>query len=84
MESNTVTLDPEVKDEWGQPAILITYRNHPDDLKNMAFFRERALELLQAAGRAETMGLASGRSYNVCSSDPDPQTLSEIELQAVF
>ena len=49
METNTVSLDPEVKDAWGQPAVRITYRNHPDDLKNMAFFRERALELLQAA-----------------------------------
>ena len=56
METNTVTLDPEVKDAWGQPAIRITYRNHPDDLNSMSFFRERALELLQAAGAKKQWG----------------------------
>ncbi|HZR31466.1 MAG TPA: GMC family oxidoreductase [Terriglobales bacterium] len=50
MESNTITLDPGMKDAWGLPAMRVTYKNHPDDLKNMAFFRERALELLDAAG----------------------------------
>lgn len=50
LESNTITLDPEVKDAWGLPAMRVTYKNHPDDLKNMAFFSDRALELLDAAG----------------------------------
>ena len=44
IESNTITLDPEVKDAWGLPALRVTYRNHPDDLKNMTFFRDRALD----------------------------------------
>jgi len=56
LESNTLTLDPEVKDAWGQPAVRVTYKNHPDDLKNMAFFRERALELLEAAGAQKPLG----------------------------
>jgi choline dehydrogenase-like flavoprotein len=50
LESNSITLDPEVKDAWGQPAIRVTYKCHPDDLKTMAFFRDRSLELLDAAG----------------------------------
>jgi choline dehydrogenase-like flavoprotein len=50
LKSNTLTLDPEIKDAWGVPAIRVTYRNHPDDLKNKAFFGQRALELLRAAG----------------------------------
>jgi choline dehydrogenase-like flavoprotein len=50
VESNSITLDPQVKDAWGEPAIRVTYKCHPDDLKTMTFFRERALELLDAAG----------------------------------
>jgi len=48
--SNTVSLDPDVKDAWGQPAIRVTFKGHPDDIKNLAFFRDRELELLDAAG----------------------------------
>jgi choline dehydrogenase-like flavoprotein len=50
MESNSISLDPEVKDGWGLPAMRVTYKNHPDDLKNKAFFGKRAVELLEAAG----------------------------------
>jgi choline dehydrogenase-like flavoprotein len=50
LESNSVSLDPEVKDAWGLPALRFTYKSHPDDLKTVAFFRDRSLELLDAAG----------------------------------
>jgi choline dehydrogenase-like flavoprotein len=50
IESNSITLDPDMKDAWGLPAMRVTYKNHPDDLKTEAFFRDRALELLDAAG----------------------------------
>jgi len=50
LESNSITLDPNLKDAWGMPALRVTYKSHPDDLANMAFFRDRALELLEAAG----------------------------------
>lgn len=50
VESNSITLDPEVKDAWGEPAIRVTYQSHTDDIKNMNFFSQRALELLEAAG----------------------------------
>jgi len=38
IESNTITLDPDIKDAWGLPAIRVTYKNHPDDLKNRSFW----------------------------------------------
>ena len=50
VESNTITLDPDVKDAWGLPALRVTYKNRPDDLRTMAFFRDRALDLHVAAG----------------------------------
>jgi choline dehydrogenase-like flavoprotein len=50
VETNSVTLDPDVKDRWGRPAIRTTYRDHPDDLAAMAFFRDRGEEILEAAG----------------------------------
>ena len=33
---NSVSLDPELKDAWGIPAIRVTYNDHPDDLANGA------------------------------------------------
>jgi len=50
VETNSFSLDPEVKDAWGLPALCLTYKDHPDDLKTMQFFLDRALELLDAAG----------------------------------
>ncbi|HEU4391262.1 MAG TPA: GMC family oxidoreductase [Blastocatellia bacterium] len=50
VESNTITLDPDVKDAWGLPALRVTYKDHPDDMKTMKFFQERCKELLEAAG----------------------------------
>jgi choline dehydrogenase-like flavoprotein len=50
LEQNSVSLDPDVKDGWGLPALRVTYRNHPDDLKCMQFLQDRGMELLEAAG----------------------------------
>jgi choline dehydrogenase-like flavoprotein len=50
VESNSFTLDPDVKDAWGLPALRMTYRDHPDDLKLMGWMQERAMEVLDAAG----------------------------------
>lgn len=50
LSSNNVTLDPDVKDMWGRPALRTTYMNHPDDLATMKFFMERSEELMAAAG----------------------------------
>jgi choline dehydrogenase-like flavoprotein len=53
VESNSISLDPEVKDKWGRPAIRVTYRDHPDDVKIMAFLVDRAKEVLDAAGASK-------------------------------
>jgi choline dehydrogenase-like flavoprotein len=50
VETNSVSLDPEVKDAWGLPAVRITYKDHPEDMKTMKFFQQRCRELLEAAG----------------------------------
>jgi choline dehydrogenase-like flavoprotein len=48
VETNSISLDPGVKDEWGLPAIRVTYKDHPDDLKTCQFLLDRAMELLDA------------------------------------
>jgi choline dehydrogenase-like flavoprotein len=49
-EDNSFSLDPDVKDAWGLPALRMTYTDHPDDLKLANWLNQRALELLDAAG----------------------------------
>jgi choline dehydrogenase-like flavoprotein len=50
MESNSVSLDPHLKDAWGIPAIRVTYKDHPDDLATAKFLQDRSVEIVQAAG----------------------------------
>ena len=50
VETNSITLDPEVKEAWGLPALRVTYTFHPDDLQMVRFLKERGLELLETAG----------------------------------
>ena len=50
LETNSVTLDPELKDAWGMPAIRVTYKDHPDDLAIARFLQDRGAEILDAAG----------------------------------
>jgi choline dehydrogenase-like flavoprotein len=49
-EQNSISLDDQVKDAWGQPAIRVTFKSHPDDLKAADFLIERQKEILEAAG----------------------------------
>jgi choline dehydrogenase-like flavoprotein len=46
VETNSFSLDPDLKDAWGLPALRMTYRDHPDDLKTVKYLQDRALELL--------------------------------------
>ncbi len=48
--SNTVTLDPTLKDAWGLPAIRVTFKEHANDLKLYHFMLDRSIELMKAAG----------------------------------
>jgi choline dehydrogenase-like flavoprotein len=50
LESNSFSLDPELKDAWGLPALRMTYKDHPDDVKLANWLSARAMELLDAAG----------------------------------
>ena len=50
LETNNITLDPELKDAWGMPAIRVTYKDHPDDLATARFLQDRGAEILDAAG----------------------------------
>jgi choline dehydrogenase-like flavoprotein len=56
VETNSVTLDPKVKDDWGIPALRITYTDHADDIKIMQFMIDRAREILDAAGAQKVWG----------------------------
>jgi choline dehydrogenase-like flavoprotein len=50
VETNAFSLDDEVKDAWGLPALRMTYRDHDNDLKYMQWMTERVMELLDASG----------------------------------
>ena len=50
VETNSFSLDPDLKDAWGLPALCLTYKDHPDDLKLWGWLNQRADELLDAAG----------------------------------
>jgi choline dehydrogenase-like flavoprotein len=50
VETNNISLDDEVKDAWGLPAMRVTFQNHPDDIKTIQFLIERQKEILAAAG----------------------------------
>jgi choline dehydrogenase-like flavoprotein len=50
MATNSVSIDPTLKDAWGIPAMRVTYKDHPDDLAMAQFLQERAYEIMQAAG----------------------------------
>ena len=48
--TNTVTLDDVHKDRFGRPALRLTYRDHPDDMKAKQWFRDKTEEMMHAAG----------------------------------
>jgi choline dehydrogenase-like flavoprotein len=60
VETNTITLDDEVKDAWGLPVIRVTYHNHPETMKTVKFMQDREIELLDAAGAQKTWVLPPG------------------------
>jgi choline dehydrogenase-like flavoprotein len=54
VETNSISLDPELKDAWGLPAMRVTYKDHPDDLAMMRFLQKKGVEVLEAAGARRT------------------------------
>ncbi len=80
LATNRVDLDPDLKDAWGLPAMRITSQSHPDDIKNMEFFRQKSLEVLEAAGAkkvwAGQVNDSRGGAHNrgTCRMGNDPKT----------
>jgi choline dehydrogenase-like flavoprotein len=80
LATNRVDLDPDLKDAWGLPAMRITSQSHPDDIKNMEFFRQKSIEVLEAAGAkkvwAGQVNDSRGGAHNrgTCRMGNDPKT----------
>src|SRR4029079_13488219 len=80
VESNNVTLDPDLKYAWGLPAIRTTYKDHPDDLANARFLQDRGAEILEAAGALRvtkapvTAQTTSVHLLGTCRMGNDPAT----------
>jgi choline dehydrogenase-like flavoprotein len=80
VESNSISLDPKLRDAWGLPALRVTYRDHPDDMKIRHFMLERSLELLEAAGArkiwTDPIEEQSGSTHllGTCRMGDDPRT----------
>src|SRR6478735_698160 len=79
-ETNRVDIDPELKDDWGVPAIRVTYQDHADDVKHAKWQVERAVEIMDAAGAAQIVpgevGAANGGVHllGTCRMGNDPGT----------
>jgi choline dehydrogenase-like flavoprotein len=50
LETNSVSLETDVKDPWNMPGIRVTYKDHPDDLATVRFLQDRAVQIMDAAG----------------------------------
>ncbi len=50
VEQNSISLDDQVKDAWGLPAMRVTFKNHPDDMRAVRFCAGRQKEILETAG----------------------------------
>lgn len=80
LENNRVDLDPEVKDAWGLPAMRITSQSHPDDIKALEFFRQKSIEILEAAGASNVWAgpvrdsRGSAHNRGTCRMGDDPRT----------
>lgn len=81
VDSNNITLDPEVRDKWGLPALRCTYTDHPDDLATMRYFMDRSVELMEAAGALqihasypENGQTGSSHMLGTCRMGDDPAT----------
>jgi choline dehydrogenase-like flavoprotein len=78
--NNSISLDPDLKDAWGLPAMRVTYKDHPDDLKLCDWMNVRAAELLDAAGAQKKWSFpAREQEFGVhllgtCRMGNDPKT----------
>jgi len=79
VEQNSISLDAEVKDDRGLPALRVTFQNHPDDLKTMRFLLDRQMEVLDAAGATKNWATPVGETnfsahlMGTCRMGNDPE-----------
>jgi choline dehydrogenase-like flavoprotein len=80
VEDNSFSLDPDLKDAWGLPALRMTYKDHPDDVKLANWLNKRAAELLDAAGAEKSWSFPAGEQefsvhlLGTCRMGNDPKT----------
>ncbi|MFN7994651.1 MAG: GMC family oxidoreductase [Bryobacteraceae bacterium] len=78
VEKNSVSLDPDVKDAWGLPAVRITFENHPDDIATLNWLLDRQREIFEAMGAKKVwvqptdVVLASRHLMGTCRMGRDP------------
>jgi choline dehydrogenase-like flavoprotein len=77
---NSFSIDSDVKDAWGLPALRLTYKDHPDDLKLCHWLVDRSQELLEAAGARKKWSMPIGEQQfgvhllGTCRMGDDPKT----------
>ena len=63
LATNSVSIDPELKDAWGIPAIRATYRDHPDDLAMARFLQNHQVAILRGRRRPAGRSGAGRRGH---------------------
>ncbi|MBC8136478.1 MAG: GMC family oxidoreductase [Fibrella sp.] len=76
-----VTLDPDIRDKFGIPAVRLSGATHSETVRTSAFMFDRAREWLLASGAVETWGTPPGQSLSggqhqagTCRMGDDPRT----------
>ncbi len=75
---NNVSLDPDVKDDWGLPAVRITFDHHPDDVATMKWMLARQIDILEAAGALKTWS----QSLDIVDSMPSRHLMGTCRMGA--
>jgi choline dehydrogenase-like flavoprotein len=80
LERNNITLDPKAKDKFGLPAVRMTYKDHPDDLKIQNFLLDKSLDILHATAAKKVwnwpVSESTGTAHllGTCRMGNDPRT----------
>jgi choline dehydrogenase-like flavoprotein len=80
LADNSISLDDTLKDAWGVPAMRVTYKDHPDDLKFAQYQLDRGMEILEAAGAKQHWAFPVTENTNAvhllgtCRMGNDPKT----------